>query len=108
MDYRGRGPKGYTRSDERIREDVCERLTDDPFIDASDINLTVRDGTVTLEGRVDERWMKHRVEDLVEGLSGVKQVENRLTVSGASADSDAERSRAGAGTGGGGSATKRH
>src|SRR5687767_1551774 len=25
--YSGHGPTGYTRSDERIREDVCERLS---------------------------------------------------------------------------------
>jgi osmotically-inducible protein OsmY len=86
---RGRGPKGYTRSDDRIREDVCERLTDDPYIDASDINLNLKDGVVTLEGRVDERWMKHRVEDLIDACPGVKSIENRLTVSGQS-DSDSD------------------
>jgi hypothetical protein len=30
--HRGRGPKGYTRSDDRIREEVCDRLTDDPVV----------------------------------------------------------------------------
>ena len=28
-EHQGRGPKGYQRSDERIREDINERLTDD-------------------------------------------------------------------------------
>jgi osmotically-inducible protein OsmY len=32
---RGRGPKNYQRSEERIREDVCDRLSDDYLIDAS-------------------------------------------------------------------------
>lgn len=31
--YAGRGPRGYTRGDERIREDVCDRLTDDPRVE---------------------------------------------------------------------------
>lgn len=32
-DFRGRGPKNYVRSDERLREDISERLTADPDID---------------------------------------------------------------------------
>ena len=76
----GRGPKGYTRSDERLKEDVSERLSDDLQVDASEIELDVREGTVTLTGTVDERWMKHHVEDLVHRCHGVKEVENRLRV----------------------------
>ena len=78
--FRGIGPKGYTRSDERIKEEVCECLTDDDRIDASNISIDVKDGVVTLTGSVDERSVKHRVEDLVEDVSGVKDVENRLTI----------------------------
>src|SRR5262249_30469691 len=36
--YRGRGPKGFARTDERLKEIVCERLTDAPHIDASEIS----------------------------------------------------------------------
>jgi hypothetical protein len=53
--FAGRGPKGYRRSDSRIREDVCDRLTDAPFLDASDIDVTVTDGEVTLSGTVHYR-----------------------------------------------------
>src|SRR5690606_19937537 len=35
--HRGKGPRNYTRSDDRIKEDINDRLSDDPFIDASDI-----------------------------------------------------------------------
>jgi hypothetical protein len=76
----GRGPKGYQRSDERIREDVCDRLGDDPHVDASDITVTVSGGEVTFEGTVETRRMKHRAEDLVEDVSGVRDVHNRLRV----------------------------
>jgi osmotically-inducible protein OsmY len=79
--FSGKGPKGYARSDERLKEDICERLTDDYSVDASDIDIAVRNGTVTLSGSVDERWMKHHVEDLVDRCSGVQEIENRLTVS---------------------------
>lgn len=82
--YRGRGPKGYQRSNERLREDICERLTDAPDVDAGDISIQCKDGIVTLEGRVESRRMKHRVEDIVDSCSGVKDVDNRLRVSSAS------------------------
>jgi hypothetical protein len=74
----GKGPKGYTRSDERIREDVCDRLSDDDEVDASDIAVTVKDGEVTLDGTVPDRRSKHRAEDLAEAVSGVKDVHNSL------------------------------
>lgn len=54
----GKGPKGYKRSDERIREDVCDHLSAG-WIDASDIEVSVSEGEVTLSGTVTERRMKH-------------------------------------------------
>lgn len=78
--YSGRGPKGYTRSDERIREDVCERLSDDDDVDASEIEVQVKDRKVTLSGSVQNRRMKHIAEDLAEAVSGVDDVDNRITV----------------------------
>lgn len=78
--HRGRGPKGYRRSDERITEEVHDRLTDDPWIDASSITVTVANGEVTLSGTVNERGAKHRAERLVEDISGVDHVQNNLRV----------------------------
>src|SRR5688572_25409009 len=74
----GRGPKGYTRSDERIREDICDRLSDDDEVDARDITVTVKGAEVTLEGTVNDRRSKHRAEDIAESVSGVKDVNNHL------------------------------
>lgn len=79
--HAGRGPKDYTRSDERIREDVCERLTEADDIDASEISVTVKDGVVQLTGSVEERWTKHQAEDIADGCSGVKDVRNEIRVS---------------------------
>lgn len=78
--YSGRGPKGYARSDERIREDVSDRLTDDWLVDASNIEVTVIGGEVTLAGTVDSRDAKHRAEDCAESVSGVRNVQNNLRV----------------------------
>jgi BON domain len=80
MGYRGRGPKGYTRSDDRIREDVNDRLTDDWSLDASDIEVSVSGGEVTLSGTVNSRMDKRRAEDIAESVSGVRNVQNNLRV----------------------------
>ncbi|HKT67647.1 MAG TPA: BON domain-containing protein [Burkholderia sp.] len=74
------GPKGYTRSDERIREDVCERLAHALDIDVSDVSVQVRDGRVELDGTVPARWMKHDIEDIADGCMCVRDVENRVRV----------------------------
>ncbi len=78
--YAGRGPRGYRRSDERIREDVNDHLTDDWYVDASDVEVTVNNGMVTLTGRVDNRDEKRRAEDIAECVSGVSDVSNQLRV----------------------------
>ncbi len=79
--FRGRGPKNYQRSDERIREDVCEGLTRDERVDASDIEVDVKDAVVMLSGSVEDRVSKRRAEDVVESVSGVKDVQNQIRVS---------------------------
>jgi hypothetical protein len=78
--FAGRGPKGYTRTDERIREDVCDRLSMDDDVDATDITVEVQNGEVTLSGTVATRSMKHQAEDLAEDAAGVKDVHNQLRV----------------------------
>ena len=87
QDYRGHGPSDYTRSDERIREDVNDRLTDDPRVDARRISVAVDKGEVTLSGTVASREAKRRAEDVIDRVSGVKHVQNNLRVE--------ERDRAG-------------
>jgi hypothetical protein len=78
--FTGKGPKGYVRSDERIREDVCEHLSYHPYIDASDIEVTVREGEVTLSGTVDGRMVKRAAEECCDHVRGVKDVHNHLRV----------------------------
>lgn len=78
--HRGKGPKNYKRSDERIREEILDRLTDDPYVDASEIEVSVQAGEVSLAGIVDARSAKRRSEDIVESVAGVTHVENRLKV----------------------------
>jgi CBS domain-containing protein len=78
--HQGRGPKNYQRSDDRIREDVNERLTDDAMIDASEIEVTVQNREVTLSGTVRNRQERRRAEDIAESVPGVTHVQNDLRV----------------------------
>lgn len=79
-DHRGRGPSNYTRSDERLLEDACERLTHDPRVDASNVTVSVGDGEITLDGTVDSRSAKRRAEDCVYDVSGITHVQNNLRI----------------------------
>lgn len=78
--HRGKGPKGYRRSEERIREDAYDRLTDDDRVDATNIQVQIEGDEVVLTGSVHSREEKRRAEDLVERVSGVRNVQNRLRV----------------------------
>jgi osmotically-inducible protein OsmY len=100
QDYRGRGPQSYTRSDDRIREDVNDNLTDDWGVDAGNITVTVSNGEVTLDGTVSTRLQKRRAEDCAEEVSGVKHVQNNLRVQDSSSWGREERSETDTDTGG--------
>jgi osmotically-inducible protein OsmY len=89
--FAGRGPKGYKRSDDRIREDVNEELTRNPDLDATDIEVKVESGEVTLSGTVDDRRAKRLAEELVERCSGVHEVHNQLRIDHAQSESGSER-----------------
>lgn len=78
--FAGKGPKGYKRSDDRIKEDVCECLERSSQVDASEIEVEVKDACVTLKGAVDSRQAKRNAEMLIENLRGVDDVINELKV----------------------------
>lgn len=81
--YRGvfkRGPKGYQRSDERMKEDISERIMETTHIDSSDVSVNVVGGQVILEGTVPDRYTKHYLEDLADAAPGVQDIDNRIRV----------------------------
>jgi hypothetical protein len=79
--HTGKGPKGYQRSDDRIREDISDALMTDGDVDASEIEIRVTGGEVILTGTVDSRDTKRAAEDLAERIHGVKDVRNELRLS---------------------------
>jgi osmotically-inducible protein OsmY len=78
--YKGVGPRGWRRQDERIHDDVAERLARDINVNASDIEVAVTEGDVILQGSVDTRAQRRRAEDLAWSVDGVRDVQNRLRV----------------------------
>lgn len=80
ISYAGMGPKGYRRSDSSLEEEVCEVLTRDPQIDASEIVVAVEDGTVKLSGTVENREERFDIERAVDGIWGVEEIMNDIKV----------------------------
>ncbi|HEX6965655.1 MAG TPA: BON domain-containing protein [Gemmatimonadaceae bacterium] len=80
QNYAGRGPRNYRRADDRIEDDINDRLTAHPWIDATDIEVDVADGVVSLTGTVNSRDAKYAAEELSETVYGVDEVENLLRV----------------------------
>ena|SRR5688500_499833 len=78
--HKGKGPRNYKRSDDRIKEIVCDMLCDNPDLDASNIEVDVKDSEVILTGEVQDRSAKRLAEDLAEGVAGVSNVQNRIHV----------------------------
>lgn len=78
--YTGRGPRNYRRSDDSIKDEICQRLTSHGQVDARNIQIDVHDGQVTLRGSVDNRQMKRMAEDSIESVPGVQDINDELTV----------------------------
>jgi hypothetical protein len=76
----GRGPKGWTRSKERIIDDVCEALQQDAWLDASEIEVQCEQGEVVLRGTVHARQDKRRAEECAERIPGVRDVRNEIRI----------------------------
>lgn len=78
--HAGRGPRSYRRPDARIAEDIHQRLTDHPALDATDVDVRVAGGEVTLSGMVHDRRARRLAEDIVADVPGVRDVMNRVHV----------------------------
>lgn len=80
-DHRGKGPRNYKRTDERIMEDIIDQLTREQSVDLTELEIEVKDGEVFLSGRAHDRYIRHKVEDVTDGIPGVKHIENAIRVS---------------------------
>jgi osmotically-inducible protein OsmY len=67
-------------ADERIWEEVRDRLMRHPDLDVAEVEIEVEEAEVTLVGRVDSRESKWLAEELTRAVPGVQDVHNRLKV----------------------------
>jgi hypothetical protein len=75
----GRAPRSYQRSDERIKDDLCDAILRS-WIDAENVEIQVKQGEITLGGTVEDRQQKRAIEDLAEQILGVKDVHNQIRI----------------------------
>lgn len=78
--HAGKGPRDFRISDERILENVCERLFEDEYVDATHVCVEIRSGEITLRGRIESGWMRDRTEQIAAGVYGVELVRNELRI----------------------------
>lgn len=75
--WAGRPPRSYRRPDERILDDVHQRIATSG-VDADEVEIEVSNGVVTVSGRVPRRFDKRVIEELAEQVFGVQEVQNHL------------------------------
>jgi osmotically-inducible protein OsmY len=76
----GQSAKFHRRADDTIHEEIWELLSNSADLDATEIELHVEAGEVTLTGNVESRDARWLAEDLVNSVTGVREVTNRLKV----------------------------
>jgi len=83
------------KSDAQLKQDVTAELTWEPSVNASQIGVEVKDGTVTLAGHVDSYTEKLAAERAAQRVSGVKglAVEMDVRLPGLNKRTDADIAR---------------
>ena len=76
--FAGIGPRGWRRPDERIEEEIVQRLVDAEWVDASDVEVLVSDGVVRLSGEVETRAERRAAEEIAAEVAGVVDVVDEL------------------------------
>ena len=71
--------EGYA-GDTAITSQVKAKLLADDIVPSRKVTVETRDGTVHLSGTVDSRQQADRAADIAKAVSGVKNVENNLSV----------------------------
>ena len=67
-------------SDNEIYDKVIRKLATDPVVKGGALEVEVRDGVVTLRGKVREEKQKKKAQRLAEKVKGVAKVINELVV----------------------------
>jgi osmotically-inducible protein OsmY len=68
-------------SDNEIDDRVRIKLAGDPDVKGNQLTVAVKDGVVTLRGKVESERAKNKASKLARKVKGVKNVVNELTIS---------------------------
>src|SRR5215470_5475660 len=74
---------GAKVSDDAIAKDVQDKVSADPATKDSPVNVTVKDGKVTLRGTVKDAATQQRMEEIAKASPGATGVEDQTAVAGA-------------------------
>ena len=67
-------------TDDSISDAVRVRLASDQVVGVLPLQVTVKDGVVTLAGSVEQKSLKSRAESVTKKVKGVKQVVNNIEI----------------------------
>jgi osmotically-inducible protein OsmY len=70
----------FMRNDVEILSDVISRFAWEPALHAAEIDVTVKDGVVTLSGHVDSYMKKMAAEKTAKKIAGVKVIAENIEV----------------------------
>jgi osmotically-inducible protein OsmY len=71
------------KSDDKIYDQIRQRLANDPDVKGAGFDVSVKDGVVTLKGDVHDGKAREKAEKITKKIKGVTSVNNQLKVSGA-------------------------
>jgi hyperosmotically inducible protein len=67
-------------TDDYISDNVRQKLAADQVVKGGDLEITVKDGVVTMNGKVHEQKQKDKAEHIAKRVNGVKSVVNNLKI----------------------------
>ena len=72
-----------TKDDDRIYDEVRRKLANDVTVRGGGLDVTVKNGAITLRGKVHTEKAREKAEHIAKKVKGVVSVENKLTLIGA-------------------------
>ena len=65
-------------ADDRISDEVRQRLANDPDVRGAALDVSVKDGVVTIKGRVHTEKGRKKATEITKKVKGVTSVDNQL------------------------------
>jgi hypothetical protein len=79
---RDTGPQAAAASDQRLLNQVVAALVRDPAMQGADIDVSVQEGQVTLDGKAKDSSQADHAKQVAENIAGSGKVTSQLSTSG--------------------------